>query len=239
MSVSIVMPCYNEEGLLEDTIRSYYGEIIDKIEDSEFIVIDDGSTDSTPDILRRLSSRYPRLKVIRHPLNRGHGQALISGYRNAAKSFVFSIDSDNCFKAAEFWRLYNIRDKAGLISGYRFKRKDPWARTAIAKLLRCINYALFGLNFKDANCPFKLIRRSELEDIMGSIPSDAAIPSVMLNILFAHRKGKPIIEVPVEHNPPLARKSYLTNLRLCGVCLLGFRDLLILRFNLKSRAHAR
>lgn len=235
MSLSVIMPCYNEECLVKETICSYYKEVIEKIDDSEFIVIDDCSTDGTPDILMRMRSEYPKLKIIRQPVNKGHGQALMLGYQSATKDFIFNIDSDNCFKAAEFWKLYNLRYKAGLISGYRIKRQDCLIRKVIAKSLRYLNYALFGVDFKDANCPFKLIRRVDLEGVLGLLSPVVAIPSVMLNILLAYKNNASVIEIPVEYHLSPLRKSSLTNLRLAKLCLLGSRDILTLWFDLKFR----
>lgn len=238
MSLSIIMPCYNEEKIIEKTVRDYYAEIIDKIEDSEFIVIDDCSTDTTADILKRMQFEYPRLKVIRQPANMGHGAALMLGYRNATKSFVFNIDSDYCFKALDFWKLYDIKDKAGLISGFRVKRQDPPIRIIIAKLLKYLILILFGLYFKDINCPFKLIQKNTLEHILEQIPKQAFIPSVLVSILFAYRKYGEILEIPVQHYEPIIKKKPLSGLKLTRFCIFGVGDILTMRFKLTFKDNA-
>lgn len=235
MPVSIIMPCYNEEGAIEETVRVYYKLVVDAIGGSEFIVIDDASTDNTPLILKRLQSEYPRLKVIRQPVNKGHGQALMLGYRSASKEFVFNIDSDNCFKAEEFLRIYNLKDEADLVSGYRVERKDPLARIMIGRFLKYLNLFLFGVYIKDANCPFKLIRRSVLNGLLDRVPLKAAIPSVLVSILYVLNKDNRMIEVPVEHYPRKFNKYQGVDLNLARLCLSGLKDILTLRLNLMKQ----
>ena len=86
MSVSIVMPCYNEEEIIESVVIDYCNEIIfSKVDDSEFIVIDDCSVDNTYKILERLKEKFSKLKVMKTSVNSGHGKAVRMGYENSQK----------------------------------------------------------------------------------------------------------------------------------------------------------
>ncbi len=199
MSVSIVMPCYNEGEVIETVIRSYHKEIIDNIDDSEFIIIDDCSSDNTPEILDRLQSDLPALRVIRPDQNGGHGKAIRLGYDNATKDYVFQVDSDNQFNPQDFPKLYELRNDFDFILGYRVNRNDPVSRLILTRILRLINFIIFGVWIKDANCPYRLIRRESLSELLSEIDKEAHTPNIMLSIL-AKKRGLRFAEIPISHN---------------------------------------
>ena len=118
MPVSIIIPCYNEEDIIERVIKDYYFQIISRIDDSELIVVDDHSRDHTYDVLKKIGRDLTRLKIVRVPVNSGHGRAILTGYRAAVKEYVFQVDSDNQFHAKDFWKLYALRQDYDFVLGY-------------------------------------------------------------------------------------------------------------------------
>ncbi|MCX5696528.1 MAG: glycosyltransferase family 2 protein, partial [Candidatus Omnitrophica bacterium] len=159
VSVSVVMPCYNEAGIIEKVVKDCYAQIIGNIRDSEFVIIDDCSNDATPVILKRLEGEFPKLKILKTPKNSGHGRALRLGYESAVKECVFQVDSDDQFELREFWQLHSRIKNCDLVLGSRRQRNDPLHRLLLSRIISLANFSIFGVFIKDANCPFRLIRR--------------------------------------------------------------------------------
>jgi len=238
MSVSIVMPVYNEEEIIEKVVRQHYTEIIVKIDGSEFIVVDDGSTDSTPKILARLVQELPRLKIIRLEKNSGHGTALRLGFIQARNPFIFQIDSDGQFGAEDFWKLYRLKEDSDIISGCRTPRHDPWHRQMISLMAMLIDAVIFGIVIKDINSPFKLIKAGVLKDTINDVPAKPFATS-MLIVISAKHKGYRFTEIPVAHFSRITGKSNLINISyLCKGCLLSFRDIMLLKKRLLCKRPA-
>ncbi|MDP2653131.1 MAG: glycosyltransferase family 2 protein [Candidatus Omnitrophota bacterium] len=198
MPVSVVIPCYNEESLIEREIRAFYREIVEKVPDSELVVVDDGSTDGTPALLKKLAAELPRLRIILSGVNRGHGSAVRQGFDAAGKEFVFQVDSDGHFDPRDFWKLYALKDSHDFVLGVRKRRQDPFFRLLLMRVIRAVNFALFGAWIEDANCPFRLIRRDALQELLLSVPGNALAPNLMLAVL-CKKRGMRMAEVEVAH----------------------------------------
>jgi len=224
-SLSLVMPCYNEEKIIEQVVRAYYYEVISKIENSEFILIDDCSKDNTYNILDKLKYEFPKLKVLKTPFNGGHGKAIRMGYESAGKEYVFQADSDNQFKCKDFWKLYALKDDYDFILGVRKNRQDPLHRLILSKIIRLVNFILFGIWVKDVNCPFRLIKKRLLNELLNSIDREALAPNIMISIL-AKKRGIKIKEVAVTHYVRETGKISITNWKLINFAFRGFKQLL-------------
>jgi glycosyltransferase involved in cell wall biosynthesis len=230
MSVSVVMPCYNEEKTVEQVVRDYYNEAVAGNGDSEFIAVDDCSTDNTAKILDGLKKELPRLNVMKTPLNSGHGKALRTGYEAAQKEWVFQLDSDGQFDAKDFQRLYAERDKYDFILGFRKVRRDPLHRLFLSGVIRMINFFVFGAWVKDANCPFRLIKKETLDGLLKLFDKEAMAPNIMISVL-AKRKGIKTIEIPVAHYEKKTGTASLTHWALVKFAYKGFWQLLKNRFS--------
>lgn len=228
MPISIVMPCCNEGEIIEKVVRAYYNEVILRIEGSEFIIIDDCSRDSTYSILQRLKELLPQLKVFKTPVNGGHGRAVRMGYELATKEYIFQVDSDNQFAAKDFWRLYALRDKYDFISGFRKRRRDPIHRLILAYIIRIIDFILFGVWIKDANCPFRLIKKKTLEDILKFIDMEALAPNIMISILAKKEKIN-MLEMPIGHYPRTTGSVSVARWGLAKFGIKGLKQLIMLR----------
>ena len=231
--VSIVMPVYNEEEILEKTVREHYVEIVEALPGSEFIIVDDCSTDSSPEILAELQRELPGITVLRPEMNGGHGKALRMGFENASRDLVFHTDSDYQNNPKDFWKLYDRQNEADLIIGYRSSRHDPFHRLVITRLVRLVNMLAFGYNLRDANSPFKLIRSECLTECLRSIDPQAFAPSILL-ALTAKWKGYRVMEIPVEHYERKTGKVSIANWRIVKACLISFSDTIKLRQNLSK-----
>jgi dolichol-phosphate mannosyltransferase len=162
MQVLTAIPIYNEERHLEGVlheVRRYCRDIL---------VIDDGSTDRTPELL----ARQQDLRVITHPTNRGYGAALISAFEYARRhpfDVLVTIDCDGQHQPARIPVLTEVIGDADIVSGSRYLREfrqdtvPPQDRRFINETITHELNERFGLNLTDAFCGFKAYRTNILE----------------------------------------------------------------------------
>src|SRR5215510_5744483 len=127
----VVMPVYNEGPAVEAALHEWIAAVRAVVSDATFCVVDDGSTDETPDTLARCAGEFPGLRVIRQP-NAGHGQACLAAYRAAidgGAGWVLQVDSDGQCDARHFGALWTARHDAPAVFGRRRRRADGLART--------------------------------------------------------------------------------------------------------------
>jgi len=225
------MPVYNEEEIIEEVVRQWYSQVVDKIDGSEFIIVNDGSTDYTFDILQRLKPEFPYLRIISFQHNSGHGKAVREGFSQAKNALIFQLDSDNQFRADDFWKLHCLIENNDIVLGFRNPRRDRLHRRVISLLLRFVNAAIFGIWIKDINCPFKLIRINVLGDVVKEVP-ETCIFFPILMLIVAKRKKYRIAEVRVSHYARKTGKGTLINVALIKGCFFCLKDILKLKSSL-------
>jgi glycosyltransferase involved in cell wall biosynthesis len=164
----------------------------------EIIVIDDGSSDRTSEIGKELSEEYEGVKLIRHKENRGIGSAVNAGISNSSKTWVFYTDCDGQFDLDELEMMWQIRENADVISGFRRKRQDPLMRLIYSFVYNTLTYIVFWGGFKDVDASFKLFRRDIFDSI--SIRSSTSVADLELLIL-PQKRGYRIKQLPVSHYP--------------------------------------
>jgi dolichol-phosphate mannosyltransferase len=233
--VSIVMPVYNEEEIIEKTVRDYHAEIVRQLPGSEMVIVNDCSTDSTPVILRGLENELEGIRVLKPERNGGHGKALRLAYENSKLSLVFHTDSDYQFDPKDFWKLYAEIEDNDLVIGYRATRHDPIPRLVITNILRASNIAIFGFNVRDANSPFRLIRKKCLEECLKIIDPEAFAPSIML-VISAKWLGYRVKEIPVTHLPRLTGEVSIKKWKLLKACMRSLSQNIELKKRLRDHA---
>jgi glycosyltransferase involved in cell wall biosynthesis len=209
--LSIVMPAYNEAEIIEKTVRDWYEEVISRIPGAELIVVNDCSKDRTGEVLARLSQEIPAIRPLTPKTNGGHGKALRFGFDHVTHDWVFQTDSDQQHIPADFWRLWEQREMSDFVLGVRSTRADGPVRVFITSIMRLVNFAAWGLWIRDANCPFKLMRREPMEKVLARIPRDSFIPMIMLSILCRKMKYR-VTEVVVQHLPRTGGQQSLSGL---------------------------
>jgi len=219
--LSVFFPAYNEEANLEKTIREALAVLKKIAQKYEVIIIDDGSKDQTGQIADRLAKNYRQIRVIHHPQNRGYGEALKSGYYQAQYRWIACTDSDGQFDFSEITKLLSKAEKFPVVVGYRLNRKDSllrqingWGWTFLANLL-------LGINVRDVDCAFKLVRKEVIEKIphLESTRGGMISPELLVK---AKNAGFKIAEVGVHHYPRAAGRQTGANLK---VILRSFIDL--------------
>jgi glycosyltransferase involved in cell wall biosynthesis len=167
VAVSAFFPCYNDEPTIAAMVQVVLGAI-DRcgITDSEVIVVNDGSTDGSAAVLAELACREPRLRVVTHDRNRGYGGALLSGFAAATKQWVFYTDGDGQYDPTELEALVRrAAEDVDIVQGYKLRRADGVARTIVGRTYHWFVKMAFGLEIRDTDCDFRLIRGTKLDDV--------------------------------------------------------------------------
>jgi glycosyltransferase involved in cell wall biosynthesis len=205
-SVSAFFPAYNDAPSLPTLIERTFAVLSASAGEFEVIVVNDGSTDGTAEVLRELQLRFgPRLRVVEHAQNRGYGAALRTGLEAAHYDFVFYTDADGQYDVRELPLLIILmRDGVGLVNGYKLTRHDPWHRICIGWLYNRFARALFGIALRDIDCDFRLIRRGVLQSL--DLRSDTGSICVK-PVRGIELSGCGVVEVGVHHHPRLHGRS--------------------------------
>jgi glycosyltransferase involved in cell wall biosynthesis len=202
VSLSVVMPAYNEQATIEEMIRRVIAVPV-KI---ELIVVDDGSTDSTREILTRLQTQYParQLRVWMQPKNFGKGAALRKGIELATSDFVIIQDADLEYDPRDYVRLLQpcIEHNADVVYGSRFsggsqKRVLFFWHSVGNKVLTTFSNMFTDLNFTDMETCYKLFRREVIQSIELEQDRFGFEPEITAKI--SHRELR-IYEVGISYN---------------------------------------
>jgi glycosyltransferase involved in cell wall biosynthesis len=225
-----VLPCFNEELNIENTIRSAQAWFLEAHVDGEIIVTNDGSKDGSLDVLHKLQAEMPNLKVVNHLKNQGYGAAIRSGCDLAQKKWIAFMDSDGQFRPSDISRLLALTAKADYVTGFRERRADPIRRRLNSCLYRTLVRALLGVHPTDLNCGMKVFRRSIWKTIRPVYATGALINGEM----FFAMKNAHIVwkETGVPHYPRVAGNPTGANFR---VILRAFKELWQLK---KARTHS-
>lgn len=228
-ALSFFFPAHNEAENIEALVAEALVVLPSLADDFEIIAVDDGSRDATPQIADRLAAENPRVRVVHHPLNKGYGAALRSGFGAARFELVCFLDGDRQFHVEDLGRLLDRlaqADRPDVVVGYRLERADPFIRLAYARSYRLALRMLFGLRVRDPDCACKLFRRAALEGI--SLESGGAFLSAELLIKLVQR-GRRLAETGVPHFPRMAGSASGANPK---VVLRAVRDFWRLRLRL-------
>ena len=228
VEISAVMPAFNEESNLEQSVGRMAAALAAQARAFEVIVVDDGSRDGTAAVLERLKPIHPNLRVVRHPVNRGYGAALRSGFAAARYPWIFLEDADNQFDTADVAILLARAADADIVAGYREQRRDPLLRRLNAWAFFTLVTILFGRLTRDVNCAFKLMRRDLLERM--ALHSEGALINTEVFVLARQLHAR-VVEVPIQHYPRTSGRQTGANLR---VVLRAFSELLAFKAEMRK-----
>lgn len=198
--LSIFFPFWNEEENIESVVKKAIPVAQRVSQKWEILMIDDGSSDKTAEIAKKLQKSDPaHLRFISLEKNRGYGAALKAGLSSAKYDLVVFTDGDDQFDFSEVTRFLEKAGKADMIIGRRKRRVDHPFRHLLMYLLKIWDFIFFGFYFKDIDCGFKLFTRKALTKIMPLQSEGAMITTeILARAKKAHLK---IVEVDVTHYP--------------------------------------
>jgi dolichol-phosphate mannosyltransferase len=198
------MPAYNEEDILPVALAEAFEALDEVAEIWELVVVDDGSSDRTPEILEHWSAQDPRVRVLTQQPNQGYSKALARGFGEPRYPVVFYTDADAQFDLREIAELYPHLEQVDMVSGYRVDRQDPWLRRLSSAVYNTIQGVALDIRVRDVNCAFKLFRRSFFDGVRLS--SDGFLVDAEL-YARAKRAGLRWVQVAVRHRPRQAGES--------------------------------
>lgn len=216
--ISIIIPVYNEE---KNIIPLF--EKLKKVinQDYEIIFVDDGSTDRSYEILKKIHSENENVKCIKFTRNFGKTASLMAGFEMARGNIIVTMDSDLQNDPEDIPKMVEMLDEYDAVSGWRYDRKDPFISKKLpSSISNMLSRWLTGLKIHDFNCGLKAYRKECLNDIELYGEMHRYIPAILA------WKGYKVGEVKVKHHPRKYGKSKYGMKRLAR----GLFDLINFKF---------
>jgi glycosyltransferase involved in cell wall biosynthesis len=158
MSISIVLPVFNEVKSLEHVISNWNKYLNNEKIKHEFVVCEDGSTDGTKELITSIKEKYP-ISVQSGKNREGYGSGVIKGIVASKFNFILCIDSDGQCMPNSFSLFYKNRFSGDILIGNRNPRKDPVIRIIYSKLFKIIHDLIFNTKIKDPSCPYVMAKK--------------------------------------------------------------------------------
>ncbi len=232
MKISIVLPIHNEYENLNSLLKEWNKEL-EKISNIsfEFVLVEDGSTDGTKELIKKLENIYPIINLSSEK-KRGYTKAVLDGIASSKGDYILCTDSDNQIKVKSLVdNIGKLPEENFFLVGYRNPRRDPINRIIYSKLFKFLHIILFNTKLKDPSCPF----------VIGKTETYNLLPKVLLNkmnegfwwgfIATCSKMKVGLSEVSIEH---FARKSGVPGyglLKLPGIILRNTIGLFKIKFS--------
>ena len=196
--LSIFFPMWNEEQYLQRALNAAQELCTDLISlemiaDYELVIVDDASTDSTPQLADAAAARDKHIKVVHHPANRKLGGSIKSGFAASTGDVILYTDADLPFDMREVQNAMRLmrQYEADIVSAYRFDRTgEGYVRVVYSMFYNFMVRVLFGVRFRDINFAFKLCRKSVFDQV--KLESEGSFIDAEL-IVSAKKRGLSVV----------------------------------------------
>lgn len=194
--LSVVVPVMNEA----DNIAPLVGEIVAALAGTSFeiVYVDDGSTDASFEVLKKLAGEVPSLRVVRHRQRRGQSAAILTGVRAARASVITTLDGDGQNDPADVQKLFAAyRANRGatpfMAAGHRQRRQDSWAKRLASRLANGVRSSILRDSTPDTGCGLKVFGREDFLRLPAFDHMHRFLPALIL------RSGGRVESIPVSH----------------------------------------
>lgn len=201
MSLSIIIPAYNEEGAVTEVLKNLQTELARLNLNYEIIVVNDGSTDQTQERLEKIEG----IKLINHLYNKGYGASIKTGVKNSEYDWLLFFDADNQHNPKYIEKLIEKADNADLIIGKRMGYAGPSIRQPGKKILKWVAQFLTAQKIPDINSGFRLVKKEYFNHFLHILPNTFSI-STTSTMAFLNA-GHTVTYVPIEINKRDGGKS--------------------------------
>jgi len=167
MDISVIVPLYNEDESLPE-LTSWIEKVMNKNSFSyEVLLVNDGSTDKSWDVIKKLSEKNSNIKGLKFRRNYGKSAALFCGFEEAKGDVVITMDADLQDSPDEIPELYNMIIKEGydIVSGWKKKRYDPFIKNSTSKIYNAVARVTTGIKLHDFNCGLKAYKNIVVKSI--------------------------------------------------------------------------
>jgi len=200
--ISIVVPVFNEEESLENFYKELDETFLKDSDRHEVIFVDDGSTDSSLEILKNISKKYTGLRVFSFRKNRGKSEALSYGLSKAKGEYVITMDADLQDPPLEARKIIDkLKEGYDHVSGWRKQRKDSGIKIIFSRFFNFAVSAIFNFKLHDYNCGLKGYTLAAAQSLRLYGGLHRFIP------LLLHQEGFRVTEVPITHSKRMYGKS--------------------------------
>lgn len=229
MRISIIIPAYNEEKRIRETLQDYADFFSCKEIDFEILVMMDGCTDRTPEIVKDIASRHKKIKFINHEKRLGKGSAVLVGFKAVDGDLISFTDADNSIKPEEFYSLVqHINGYDAVISSRYMKssvilNRQGGTRRVGSRFFNLMVKFLLGMPFKDTQCGAKVFKKNVIEKILPEMRSRGFEFDAEL-MWRVKRHGFGILEFPIiwENKPGSTLRPMSTLFMLLGILRIRF-----------------
>src|SRR5437762_2947358 len=221
---SIIIPAYNEGQRIAATLEKIIAYVSQQRWQAELIVVNDGSTDNTVEVVNSFKSRAPYLRLVENPGNRGKGYSVRNGMLHASGDILLFTDADLSAPIYEAEKLFRaIEDGADVAIGSRWlnrelqKERQPIHRELLGRAFNIALRIVLGLSYKDTQCGFKAFTREAAQRIFPNLKIErwGFDPEILF---LANRLKLKVVEVPVEWSHD--ERSHISPMK-DGIRMLG------------------
>jgi len=224
--ISGVVPFYNEGAVAAGVIDELVNSMSKLGRTFELVLVDDGSSDDTIEVLKRAQQRSPSCRVLRHPRNVGQAAALWNGLHAARGSILVTLDGDGQNDPSDLSMLLNRLADADMVIGFRANRQDSRLRLAMSRIANAVRRYWLGDNMRDTGCALRVFRREVLQSFLPIRTLYSFIPA------FAVGAGFRVVECPVTHR---ARKAGISKYGLWVMLWRPFVDMIAVGWLMRRR----
>jgi glycosyltransferase involved in cell wall biosynthesis len=226
VDLTLVIPVYNERDNLEPLMREIGASLAGALWRYEVLMVDDGSSDGTEEVLRRLAAAHPELRVVRFARNAGQTAAMDAGFRRARGRVVVTLDADLQNDPADIPRLVRELEGWDAVVGVRAVRRDSLVRRVSSRIANYVRNRLSDETITDTGCSLKAYRKEALDRLKLYRGMHRFLPTLL------KMEGYRVRELPVGHR---ARAHGDSKYGIGNRLVPSFVDLLAVRW-MKKRA---
>ena len=202
--VSIVIPVYNEEQAIADDLDLIIQTMEATDYDYEIIVVDDGSTDASPLIVRQRS----QVRLVRHPYNRGTGAARTTGIKEAQGDVIVMTDGDGTYPNQDIPRLLGYIHEYDMVVGARRRESGTmrWLRSPVKHAIRLLASYLVGMRIPDLNSGFRAFKKDIVAGYLNILPTTHSWVSTITLAFLSD--GHTVKYIPIDYYPRRGRSKF-------------------------------
>ena len=203
MFLSLIIPAYNEEKRIKQTLVKYFNVLLKNNFNFEIIVEMDGCTDRTPEIVRNFAKKHKQIKILEFKKKLGKGGGILKGFEKANGEIIGFVDADGSVHPDDIVKLIKVLEKTkadGVIASRRMKESvvinQPFLRKVLSKCFNILVRILFFFPYKDTQCGAKFFRKNVIKEILPLMNTHGFAFDVELLYLIK-KKGFKVVEVGV------------------------------------------
>jgi glycosyltransferase involved in cell wall biosynthesis len=219
MDISVVIPAYNEENNIVPICKEVVKALNKLSVTYEIVLVDDGSNDNTFKSMSTVKERYDNIKIIKFKKNYKKSAAYMAGFKESCGNIIITMDADLQDDPSEIEKMVNLIGKYDVVIGWKENRVDAISKTLPSKLFNWINKKLFGIDLKDNDSGFRVIKQEAANELNLYGDLYRFIPALLAS------KGYRITEISVNHRPRNSGKSKYGYSRF----LTGLLDILTMK----------